>query len=71
MDAPKYYLLRDGTILARVLDQPAGIAEIYGKDKGWTRADHVAAKVTGMGGDADFDEVGEPEAKKLFPTAFA
>ncbi len=31
---------------------------------------HVARKVTGIGGDADFDKLSESEARKRFPKAF-
>ena len=66
----EYYLLQDGQVLARVEDNVLMRASIYGDEK-WTRVDHVALKVTGIGGDADFEQVSEQKAKKLYPEAFA
>ena len=48
----EYYLLQGSQVLARVEDKVLMRASIYG-DGRWTRVDHVALKVTGIGGDAD------------------
>ncbi len=67
--APKYYLLHEGKVLGRV-DDPSRMKGSVFRPDGWVRADHVAAKVTGQGGDSDFEEIDEAKAKKLFPAAF-
>jgi len=65
----EYYLLQDGQVLARVEDNVLMKASVFGDGK-WTRVDHVALKVTGIGGDADFEQVSEKQAKTLYPEAF-
>jgi hypothetical protein len=64
-----YYLLQEGKVLARVDDPKQCEASVF-RNGAWASADHVAAKVTGIGGDADYDDVTETKAKELFPAAF-
>jgi len=64
--AVDYYLLNQGATLARVEDRVHCVASVF-LNGGWHRADHVAADVTGIGGDADYDEVSEVEAKRRVP----
>jgi len=68
--AVDYYLLNQGATLARVEDRVHCVASVF-RNGGWHRANHVAADVTGIGGDADYDEVSEAEAKRRFPEAWA
>ena len=64
-----YYLLYDGTVLARV--NPGHTAHIFREREGvWHPADHVIHKVTGFGGDTDFDKTTEAQARLRFPKAF-
>jgi hypothetical protein len=63
----EYYLFYDRRYLVKVVDHAEAFQFLDGK---WNRADTFASKVSGMGGDADFDAVTQDEAKKLFPGAF-
>jgi hypothetical protein len=65
-----YYLL-DGEVLARVEDEENGIASVFHERDGrWHPAHHIARKVTGIGGDANFDKISEKEVRLRFPKAF-
>ncbi len=58
----QYYLFFDRRYLVKVIDHAEAFQFLAGK---WNRADSFRARVTGMGGDADFESVTETEAKKL------
>ncbi len=65
----KYYVLYNGE---QKLARTQGIlnAYVFHHESGWQQADHIARHVTGLGGDADFDEITEVEARERFPKAF-
>ncbi len=64
----EYYLFFDRRYLVKVIDHAEAFRFLNGQ---WDRADSFRARVTGMGGDADFESITEVQAKKLFPDAFA
>jgi hypothetical protein len=63
----QFFVFTNGNkTLIKVIDH----AMAYRFTDRWVRADSFASKVSGMGGDANFEDVTEDEAKKLFPLAF-
>jgi len=69
---PKYYLLfgPESIRLGRVENERQGLGSVFHPDGVWRSATGLAREVTGMGGDSDFDEVSEKEARERFPQAF-
>jgi hypothetical protein len=62
----EYFLFFDGRYLVKVIDHGTAFRFTDGK---WDRCDSFASKVSGMGGDADFESVTLAEVRKRFPTA--
>jgi hypothetical protein len=63
----QFFVFTNGNkTLVKVIDN----AIAYRFTDRWVRADSFASKVTGMSGDANFEDVTEAQAKKLFPLAF-